>query len=85
MQGLESVEIGLLKLFILIGLEFEKRGDIAFDLCDHEIKFLDMFYRTLILSVSLFLPNIFKQFEMVSLLTDHLLLLILLLLFLEFY
>ena len=76
-------EIGLLEVFTLIGLKPSQGVDVALDLCDHKVEFLDMFDGSVVLPPGVPLPNVPQQLEMLNLLADHLLLLVGLLLLLE--
>ena len=82
-QNLVCFEIGLLEVFTLIGLKPSQGVDVALDLCDHKVEFLDMFDGSVVLPPRAPLPNVPQQLEMLNLLADHLLLLVSLLLLLE--
>lgn len=74
----------MLEFSILISLELKQRVDVMFDLCDHKVKFFYMLDRPFILSLRFLLPNVSQQLKVLSLLTDHFLLLIRLFFLLEF-
>ena len=76
LQYLAGVQISILEIFSIIGLEFDQRLDVALDLPHHQVQLLYVIYCSLVFSTVIFLPDAFQQLEMLGLVRHHHLLLI---------
>ena len=71
MQYFAGIEIGILKIFAVVGLEFNEGLDVGFDLTNHEVQLFDVVEGAFIFSAGIFLPDGFEELEMLGLVGDH--------------
>ena len=73
---MEGLQVSLIELLRIVWLEFDEGLDVALDVSHGDAELLYVLHRAIVFSIGIFLPDVFKQFEVVRLFEDHLFLLV---------